>query len=289
MTRAFRLAGVIGLAAAVASVIWLARPWAPQTAMPAVNSAAAGQRMPPPARQPSDARARTLEPATGTGAQAAPAGAAAQPGGSEAASSAASASVAGGGTAAASTTPPVESQNAAVAAGSKPAGALRIEIAKDTVIGIRLDQALSSDNARVDDKVTAKVSRDVLVDGRVAIAAGTRLEGVLELVDRGASSRERAKLGMRFQTLVLTDDRRVPIQAEIIIRLADTAGAPPAATTNSSSAIGQALITGGRQAASGGRPAMRGGQPPAAPRDARLPAGAPLTLKLTAALTIPIA
>ena len=55
---------------------------------------------------------------------------------------------------------PVETRTAE----SKPAESKVIEIKKDAVIGIHLDQTLTSDTARIDDRITARVARDVVVD-----------------------------------------------------------------------------------------------------------------------------
>src|SRR6185295_10807056 len=93
-----------------------------------------------------------------------------------------------------------------------------VTVKEDTVIGIRIDQSISSETARVEDRVTAKISRDVAIEGRTALAAGTRLEGVVTTVERGGKFREKAKLGIRFNTLILADGLRVPIQTEVLTR-----------------------------------------------------------------------
>src|SRR6185436_1004570 len=64
-----------------------------------------------------------------------------------------------------------------------------VVVKQDSVVGIQLDQSVSSETARIEDRVTAKITRDVTVDGRTAIAAGTRLEGVVSLVERGGKFR----------------------------------------------------------------------------------------------------
>jgi hypothetical protein len=60
-----------------------------------------------------------------------------------------------------------------------------LTVEKHSVIGIRLDSAVSTRTARVEDRVTAIVSRDVTVNGRTAIPSGARLEGTVTLVERG--------------------------------------------------------------------------------------------------------
>ena len=167
-----------------------------------------------------------------------------------------------------------------------------VTVKGDSVIGIRIDQALSSDTAKVEDRVTAKITRDVTVDGRTALAAGTRLEGVVTIVERGGKIRERARLGIRFNTLVLADNVRVPVQTEAILR----EGEGPAGEAGSkigAGAIGGAIVgglLGGKRgaiigstagAAGGTAVVMSGGR-----NAAIIASGSPLTVRLTAPVTI---
>ena len=87
----------------------------------------------------------------------------------------------------------------------------------------------------------AKVTRDVKVGDRIAIPAGSRAIGSVMEVDRGGKFKDRARLGIRFHTLVLADGTQVPISTETIYR----EGAAPG---NSSAAKvgGGAIATKGR-------------------------------------------
>ena len=84
----------------------------------------------------------------------------------------------------------------------------------DSVLGIRIDQSLSSATAKLEDRVTASVSRDLIVDGRTVLPKGTRLEGNVSLVQPGSKFKGRAP-GHRFH-IVLADGLRVPIQTETL-------------------------------------------------------------------------
>jgi hypothetical protein len=157
-----------------------------------------------------------------------------------------------------------------------------IEIKKDAVIGIHLDQTLTSDTARLDDRITARVARDVVVDGRTAIPAGARLEGAVTLVERNQAT-GRGKLGIRFATLVLGDNTRIAIQTDTIFRESDPIGEPSAAI-GAGAALGAMLSKPGIRA----QTIARGPAPSPGPykQDARIPSGSSLTVKLTAALTL---
>ena len=83
--------------------------------------------------------------------------------------------------------------------------------------------------ARVEERVEARVARDVRADGRVAIPAGSRMIGSVSVVDRGGKMKEQARLGVRFHTVILADGTEVPLQTETIYRVGDSPGSASAA------------------------------------------------------------
>ena len=167
-------------------------------------------------------------------------------------------------------------------------------IARDSVIGLQTENRISSETARVEDRVDARVTRDVRVGDRVAVPAGARAIGSVSLVERGGKFKERARLGVRFHTLVLADGTRVPINTETIYRDGD-------APTNSSAqkvgggaiggAIIGAIIGGGKGAAigaaagagAGGAAVMAGGR-----QEAVLAPGTALTARINQPVTVTV-
>src|SRR5688572_19834896 len=97
-------------------------------------------------------------------------------------------------------------------------------IPADSVIGLQVENAVTTERAKVEDPVRARVTRDVRVRDQVAIPAGARAEGSVTLVDRGGKLKDQARLGIRFHTIVLADGTRLPINTETIYR----EGEPPA-------------------------------------------------------------
>ncbi len=91
-----------------------------------------------------------------------------------------------------------------------------------SVIGIQVDRTVSSETARVEDEVVGRVTREVRVGDRVAIPAGSRATGSVTLVERGGKLKDRARLGVRFTSVVLADGSRVPIETEAIFREGDS-------------------------------------------------------------------
>jgi uncharacterized membrane protein len=162
----------------------------------------------------------------------------------------------------------------------------------DSVIGIRLESGVSSETSRVEDRVLARVTRDVKIDGQTAIPSGARLEGYVNTVDRGGKMRGRARVGVRFTTLVLSDDEHVPVQTETIFRDGEPPSNEATSKIGASAVVGAILgaVIGGRKgAAIGGTAGAAGGTAAVMAGDrneASIPAGSPLTVRLTAPVTL---
>jgi hypothetical protein len=161
-------------------------------------------------------------------------------------------------------------------------------------VGLQVDTPLSTERARLEDRVEAHVSRDVTAAGRIAIPAGARVIGSVTLVERGGKMRERARLGVRFHTLVLADGREIPLRTEAIFREGDSP-ANASARKIGGAAVGGAILgailgggkgamMGGAVGAAGGSAAVMAGERTAA----TLPAGTIVTVRLTAPATIEI-
>lgn len=136
-----------------------------------------------------------------------------------------------------------------------------VTVAADSVIGFELDRGISSERARVEDRVEARVARDVRVNRRVAIPAGARALGSVTVVERGGKFKERARLGIRFHTLVLADGTRLPIETDTIYRYGDARGDGSAKKIGGGAVAGAILgaIIGGAKGAAVGATAGAGG------------------------------
>jgi len=169
-----------------------------------------------------------------------------------------------------------------------------LTVKADSVVGIKLEQSLSSATARIEERVTALVSRDVTVDGRTVLPIGTKLEGTVMLVEPGSKFKGRARLGIRFHTIVLADGQKVPIQTEALYRDGESATGSTATKVGTGAAAGAILgaVIGGKRGAiigagvgaGGGTAAVMAGNP----KEALLPSGTALTMRLTNPVTITI-
>ncbi len=167
-------------------------------------------------------------------------------------------------------------------------------VSSNSVIGLQTETRLSSETARVEDRVEARVSRDVKVGDTIAIPAGSRAIGSVIQVERGGKFKERARLGIRFTTLVLADGTRLPMSTETIYREGDAPGNESAAKIGGGAVGGAILgaILGGAKGAAIGATAGAGGGAVAVQAgdrsDVTLPAGSPLTVRLLTPLTMTV-
>jgi hypothetical protein len=159
-------------------------------------------------------------------------------------------------------------------------------VAADSVIGLEIETAISTERARVEDPVVARVTRDVKVGNRVAIPAGSRANGEVTMVERGGRLKDRSRLGVRFTSIVLADGTRVPIETETIYREGDSPVNESAAKIGGG-AIGGAIIGGilggGKGAAIGsivGAGAGSGAVVAGGRNAATLPSGTPVTVRV---------
>jgi hypothetical protein len=159
-------------------------------------------------------------------------------------------------------------------------------IPADAVLGLQIERTISSELARVEDRVEARVTRDVRVDDRVAIPAGAMAYGSVTDVELGGKVRERARLAIRFHTVVLADGTRLALSTDPIVREGQSPGGESAAKIGGG-ALGGAIvggILGGRRgAAIGGTVGAAGGTAAVMTGDrnpAILPAGSTLTVRI---------
>jgi type IV secretory pathway VirB10-like protein len=167
-------------------------------------------------------------------------------------------------------------------------------VSANSVIGLQLDDTVSSDRANVEDDVEARVARDVLVGREVAIPAGSRALGSVMLVERGGKFKERARLGIRFHTLVLADGTRLPITSETIYRNGDAPGNASAAKIGGGAVAGAilgAIIGGGKGAAIGATAGAGGGTAAVMasdPKAATFPSGTEVTARILSPVTVTV-
>ena len=118
---------------------------------------------------------------------------------------------------------------------------LDLEVPADSVLGLQVERTISSENARVEDRVTARATRDVRVGSRAAIPAGATVTGSVTDVDRGGKMKGKARLAVRFHTVTLADGTQFDIRTDPVIREGQSAGRETAAKVGGA-AIGGAIL-----------------------------------------------
>lgn len=167
-------------------------------------------------------------------------------------------------------------------------------VAADSVIGLQIETTVTSAQAKVEDPVKARVSRDVKVRDRVAIPAGSRAEGSITLVEKGGRLKDQARLGIRFHTIVLADGTRLPITTDTIYREGDSPAGESAAKIGGGAVGGAVLgaIFGGKKGAIIGSTVGAGAGSAAvmasSPDAATLPAGSTVTVRMSAPATVTV-
>jgi type IV secretory pathway VirB10-like protein len=163
------------------------------------------------------------------------------------------------------------------------------------VIGLEIERTVTSEQAKPEDRVDARVTRDVYADSRLAIPSGSRVIGNVTVVERGGKMKDRARLGVRFHTLVLADGRQVPLRTETVFREGDSPGAESSrkivgaaiggAVLGAILGGGKGAVTGAAAGAAGGTAVvMAGGR-----NAATLQSGTVVTVPLSAPVTIDVA
>jgi hypothetical protein len=193
-------------------------------------------------------------------------------------------------------TPPVEERAIELARAPEPPEKTYEEIivSSNSVVGLQTETPISSETARVEDRVEARVTRDVKVGEVIAIPAGSRAIGSVIQVERGGKFKDRARLGIRFTSLVLADGTQVSIGTETIYREGEAPGNSSAAKIGGGAVGGAILgaILGGAKGAAIGATAGAGGGAAVVQAggrsEATIPAGSPLTVRLMAPLTITV-
>jgi hypothetical protein len=171
---------------------------------------------------------------------------------------------------------------------------VEVVVPSSSVVGLQVERSISSETARVEDRVEGRVTRDVIADGRVAIAAGTRVIGDVTLVERGGKMKDKARLGVRFHTLVLADGSQVPFRTDSIYREGASPGSESARKIGGAAmggAILGAIIGGAKGAAIGGATGAGAGSAVVMAGDrnaATLPAGTVVTVRLSSPLSIDV-
>ena len=171
---------------------------------------------------------------------------------------------------------------------------VEVTVPSDAVLGLQIERTVSSELARVEDKVDARVTRDVRVENRIAIPAGSTVRGSVTEVDKGGRIKGKARLAIRFHTIVLADGTQLALKTEPVVREGQSTGGESAAKVGGAAiggAILGAILGGNKGAAIGGAVGAGAGTAAAMSNDrnpATLAAGTTVTVRMQAPVTVTV-
>jgi hypothetical protein len=168
-----------------------------------------------------------------------------------------------------------------------------VTIPAGTRLSVVLDSAVGSDTSRVEEPVTAHLSRPVAIGGSTVLATGTQLNGVVTDAKRSGKVKGLAHVAVRFTTLTPRgDDQRYRIQTASVGRTAAATKEKDALEIGAPAAGGAIIgaLVGGKKGALVGT-ALGGGAGTAvvlstSGKEVHLGRGAALTLRLSSPVTV---
>jgi hypothetical protein len=171
-----------------------------------------------------------------------------------------------------------------------------VTVPAGTVLRVSLTTPVASDTSHVEDAVRATLQNAVTVDDVTALPAGTAVLGHVTSAERSGKVKGLASVALRFNSVDLPGDGgRESIQTGTITREATSTKKKDAAKIGIGAGAGAVIggIVGGGSGAAKGA-AIGGGAGTGAVLatrgdEVRLPAGTPLSVKLTAPLTVRVA
>ena len=164
----------------------------------------------------------------------------------------------------------------------------------DAVIGLQLETTVTSERAKVEDAVDARVTRDVRVGGRVAIPAGSLVHGTVTEVERGGKVASAPGSASASIPWCSANGDRLTLRTDAITREGASPGRESAAKIGGAAiggAILGAILGGGKGAAIGGAVGAGGGTAAVMAGDRNtvtVPAGSTVSVRIQQPVTVTV-
>jgi hypothetical protein len=177
-------------------------------------------------------------------------------------------------------------------AAAKSAPVVReLTVPEGTLLHLKLTTSVASDTTRVEDPIGAELSQAIMIGGRTAVPAGSKVSGVVTAADGAGRVKGRARLVLGF-TSVNIGGTRYDMKAEPVSQLADATKGEDATKVGVGAGAGAAIgaILGGKKGAAEGA-AVGGGAGTGVVlatkgNEVRFAAGTDVSTRLTAPLTV---
>jgi polyhydroxyalkanoate synthesis regulator phasin len=168
-------------------------------------------------------------------------------------------------------------------------GSGSVVLPEATELTVRLERALSSRTAHVEDRVEATVARPVYVDGRTVVPTGARVQGTVTQAEPAQRPARGGRLSISFDRLLLDDGTTVDLRSRVAQVKEDIGSGDTAKRAGIGAALGAVLggVLGGKKGALVG--VLLGGAGGAISSegdDVELPEGTVFTLQLERPATV---
>jgi len=116
-----------------------------------------------------------------------------------------------------------------------------LNLAAGTMVTVRVDQLLSSNNNRPGDTFTASLVQPLVVNGLVVARRGQTIAGRVADVDKGGRVKGTSRLGLELVELSLVDGQQVPLRTELMQYNSGTSNGRDATAIGTTTGIGAAI------------------------------------------------
>jgi hypothetical protein len=116
-----------------------------------------------------------------------------------------------------------------------------LTIPAGTVVSVRINEYLSSDQNQVGDRVTATLQQPVVVNGYVVARRGQMLVGQVEAAEKAGRIKGTSQLGVELTDMTMADGQSRPILTELWKGSGGTSHGADAATIGGTTALGAAI------------------------------------------------
>jgi hypothetical protein len=170
-----------------------------------------------------------------------------------------------------------------------------VKLAQNTALILRLDQNISSKNSATGQRFGAKLAQPLLVDGQVALPAGTEFSGTIAQAIPAGKLSGGATLRIALNSFTF-QGKEYPVKAPALVRVTEGQGKRTAKVAGGGAVIGAvigAVVHGGKGALVGAAAGAGAGAVGAAatnhPLDIVMPAESLVTFHLSGPVTVAVA
>ena len=92
------------------------------------------------------------------------------------------------------------------------------KIPSGTKLSIIFESPVDEITSMIDDEVTARISKDIVIDGQAVVPAGSTVVGIISEVNSARRMHKSGNVRIEFKSLTIPDGRQIPIVASVLTR-----------------------------------------------------------------------